>query len=72
MLSVKRTAGPSSAFTPKPIVISDELVAKCSGPDQFENFDALFRSVIAVPKATVEKREAKWKTAGEENLKFRG
>jgi hypothetical protein len=57
---VKRKLSPSSA-SPKRIVISDELAAKCSGPDQFENFDKLFRSVIAVSKATVDKRETKWK-----------
>jgi hypothetical protein len=30
-------------------------------PDQFQNFDRLFRSVIATPKATIDKEEAKWK-----------
>jgi hypothetical protein len=51
----------SRSPSPKPITIPDELAAKCSGPDQFENFDKPFRSVIAVPKATVDKRETKWK-----------
>lgn len=47
----------------KPIVVSPELAAKCDGPNQFENFDRLFRAVIAVPKAAIDKEEAKWKRA---------
>jgi len=43
------------------IKISDELAAKCDGPNQFDRFDALFRAVIAVPKKTIEKRERAWK-----------
>jgi hypothetical protein len=39
----------------------DDIAAKCHGPNQFERFDALFRTVIAVPKATIDKAEAKWK-----------
>jgi len=45
----------------QPIAISSETIAKCNAPDQFQNFDRMFRSVIAVPKAVVEKAEAKWK-----------
>jgi hypothetical protein len=30
-------------------------------PTEFERFDALFCAVIAVPKATIDKEEAKWK-----------
>jgi len=46
-----------------PIKFSPEVIAKCDAPDQFERFDRMFRSVIAVPKAEIEKREAKWKRA---------
>ncbi len=49
------------ALSPRPIALSPETIAKCDGPDQFKTFDKMFRSVIAVPKATVEKEEAKWK-----------
>lgn len=49
------------ATPPKTIVVPDALAAKCSGPDQFEKFDTLFRSVIAVPKATVENSEIEWR-----------
>jgi hypothetical protein len=50
-----------SAGSSKPIVISDELAAKCNGPDQFSRFDQLFRSMIAVPKSAINKEEKKWK-----------
>ena len=43
------------------IAIPEAMAAKCEGPNQFENFDRLFRSVIAVPKAAIDKEEAKWK-----------
>jgi hypothetical protein len=44
-----------------PIVIPEDIAAKCDGPNQFENFDRLFRSVIAVPKTAIDKEEGKWK-----------
>ena len=47
----------------KSIVIPAELAARCDGPDQFEKFDQPFRKVIAVPRATILKEEAKWKRA---------
>jgi len=50
-----------AATLSRPIVLSETTIAKCDAPDQFENFDRLFRSVIAVPKTTIEKEEAKWK-----------
>jgi len=46
-----------------PITIPPEIAAKCDGPNQFENFDRLFRAVIAAPKAAIDKAEAKWKRA---------
>ena len=45
----------------KPIQIPPNIAAKCDGPNQFEKFDRLFRSVIAVPKAKIDKAEQKWK-----------
>ncbi len=33
------------------------------GKTEFERFDNLFRAVISVPKAVVDKEEAKWKRA---------
>jgi hypothetical protein len=33
------------------------------GKTEFERFDNFFRAVIAVPKAVIEKEEAKWKRA---------
>ncbi len=47
--------------TPGPMVIPPDIAAKCNGPNQFERFDALFRTVIAVPKADIDKAEAKRK-----------
>ena len=45
----------------KQLGITDELKAKCDAPNQFDNFDRLFRAVISVPKTTIDKEEAKWK-----------
>ena len=36
---------------------------KVPGNTEFEKFDNLFRAVIAVPKAVVDKEDAKWKRA---------
>jgi len=47
------------AASPLPINIG--IAARCEGSDQFEKFDSLFRTVIATPKAEVDKQEAKWK-----------
>lgn len=35
------------------------------GKTEFERFDNFFRAVIAVPKATIDKEDAKWKRARE-------
>jgi hypothetical protein len=48
---------------PKPIAIPEDLAARCEGSDQFEKFDRLFRNVISVPKAEIDKQDAKWKRA---------
>jgi hypothetical protein len=38
---------------------TDELIAQCNADNQFSNFERVFRSVMAVPKAEVLKRERK-------------
>jgi hypothetical protein len=40
-----------------------ELDARCSGPNQFENFDHAFRKSLAVPKEAILKEEAQRKRA---------
>ena len=47
----------------RPINIPPDVAAKCDAPSQFENFDRLFRSVIAVPKTVIDRREQDWKKA---------
>jgi hypothetical protein len=49
------------ARSARPIALSPETIAKCDGPEQFETFDRMFRTVIAVPKTAVEKAETRWK-----------
>jgi len=56
----------SHSAPPELAVLNDQqakLAAKCDGSNQFENFDKLFRAVIAVPKAAIDKEEAKYKRA---------
>jgi len=43
-------------------VIAD-LNARCTGPDQFENFDRAFRRSLIVPKAAVLKEDKRWRRA---------
>jgi hypothetical protein len=53
-----------SANSPAQTIMNAELAAlaeKCDGHDQFANFDNLFRAMIAVPKAAIDKEETKWK-----------
>ncbi|MEO5923584.1 MAG: hypothetical protein ABIR70_07135 [Bryobacteraceae bacterium] len=45
----------------EPASIPADILAKCDAPEQARSFDRLFRSVMAVPKATIDKAEAKWK-----------
>ena len=47
-----------SAHHPGEINIPDELAARCDGPNQFERFDQLFRAVISVTKAAIDKEQA--------------
>jgi len=58
--------------TQPPIRISPEVAAKCSGPNQFEKFDNLFRNLIAVPKSTIADREQEWKRAKSRSKKRKG
>jgi hypothetical protein len=46
---------------PAPIAIPPEIAAKCDSPDQFQNFDRIFRAVIAATKPAVDKAEEKWR-----------
>jgi hypothetical protein len=46
---------------PKPISIPDEIADRCTGPDQAERMDQLFRAVICVPHSAIAKEEATWK-----------
>lgn len=57
-----RDEGPTPVH-PGVIAISPETQAKCDATNQFENFDRLFRSVITVPKAAIDKAEKNWKRA---------
>jgi len=43
------------------LAIPEDILAKCDAPEQAQSFDRLFRSVMSVPKATIDKAEAKWK-----------
>ena len=45
---------------PKPIVISDEVAARCDGPDQFERTKAAMRHMLSVPRAEILRREAEY------------
>ncbi len=48
-----------------PFDIPPEVAARCTGPDQFEKFDAAMRKIIAVPKAEIDAAEKKWKRSQE-------
>jgi hypothetical protein len=37
-------------YTPKPITLTPEILAKCDGPDQGETFDRGVRAFLAVSK----------------------
>jgi hypothetical protein len=52
---------PNAPGDSTPISIPEDIAAKCDAPDQFNRFDRMFRAVVAVPKATLEKRERAWK-----------
>jgi len=56
--AVRRRAG---LAIPVQLRSPPDIAAKCDGPNQFEKVDRLFRSVISVPKATIDEAEQKWK-----------
>ena len=37
------------------------IAARCDGPDQFQNFDRMFRHSLTIPKEAVLKEEARLK-----------
>ena len=39
------------------------IAARCEGPNQFDNFDRMFRHSLAIPKEAVLKEEARLKKA---------
>jgi hypothetical protein len=41
--------------------ITEELKAKCDADNQFGRFDRVFRQVVSVPKAAIDKEDAKQK-----------
>jgi hypothetical protein len=49
------------ATVTQPASIPADILAKCDAPNQAQAFDKLFRSVMAVPKAAIDKADAKWK-----------
>jgi hypothetical protein len=44
-----------------PVEITEELVQKCDADNQFDRFDVLFRRVVSVPKAIIDKEELRQK-----------
>jgi hypothetical protein len=56
----------------KPVKISDELAAKCDGPNQFKSFDALVGNVLAVPHTEIVSRERQYKKQVARNPNKRG
>jgi hypothetical protein len=38
-----------------------DIALRCDGPNQFENFDLMFRHSLTIPKAVVVKEEARLK-----------
>jgi hypothetical protein len=41
--------------------ITEELKSKCDADNQFGRFDRVFRQVVSVPKAAIDKEDAKQK-----------
>lgn len=56
----------------RPVKISAEVAAKCDAPNQFANFDALVRSVLAVPHSEIVRRERNYKRQADANPRKRG
>ena len=45
----------------KQLTITKELEEKCDAPNQFDRFDAVFRKVVSVTKAAIDREERKIK-----------
>lgn len=45
----------------EPEGITEELKAKCNADNQFDRFDRVFRQVVSVPKAVIDKELVKEK-----------
>jgi hypothetical protein len=43
------------------VTITKGLEVKCDASNQFDRFDALFRKVISVPKAAIDREEVKFR-----------
>jgi len=56
----------------KPIVISDELLAKCDLPNQPARFDAALRKVLSVSHEEIQRREEEYKRRAALNPRKRG
>ena len=52
---------PDEPASRRPLQIPPEIAAKCDAPNQSERFDHMVRTLMAVPKAEIDRREAKWK-----------
>jgi hypothetical protein len=57
---------------PKPIVISEELLAKCDLPNQAKRFDTAVRKILSVPRAEILRREEEYKRRSALNPNRRG
>jgi hypothetical protein len=57
---------------PKPIVISEELLAKCDLPNQAYRFDGAVRKILAIPRAEILRREEEYKRKSALNPNKRG
>jgi hypothetical protein len=45
----------------EPGEITEELKAKCDADNQFDRFDRVFRQVVSVPKAAIDREDVKQK-----------
>jgi hypothetical protein len=57
---------------PKPITISDELLARCDLPNQAQRFDANLRKVLAYPRSAMLRQEAEHRRRAALNPNRRG
>jgi hypothetical protein len=57
---------------PRPVTISEELLAKCDLPNQAKRFDAAVRKILSVPHAEIVRREEEYKRRSALNPNRRG